>query len=349
MKVYNNQFTKKILIGMTAITLMTSSHVQAHAINEISEPVTNFKYYSSINYDSVTHENFNFLYNTVLNNIGILKNISVPFSHIDQNRHSNYMSDYNVGPKILLYFANYNYIKNTPLETILREQKIIDTYLDIESFGLNLDLNSAHGILLDLLTYNFQTFNKIKYDEYEFILSRDFNVKNLSSLINPAIFLVNENDKKIVDMQFKNLLNLIKYCNNNDKENIKKCLHEYFYMQVSDNNISAGAKWLNNVTNNGMCIKIIETYLINNYNKKELESLFGSIDSANLYFQADKPLECCEEYTTKNIYFDNITDPFLKLLLECDKKLHTDYYCNTDKHLLDSINLSLKKDKSKII
>ena len=96
-----------------------------------------------------------------------------------------------------------------------------------------------------------------------------------------------------------------------------------------------------------MCIKILETYMLQKYNKSELETIFGSFESANLYFELGEPEECCEEYSTENVNFDNIQDSFFRLLLECDKKLHTAYYCNTNNHLLESIDLSLQKEKTK--
>ena len=222
MKIYKNEFTKKILIGLTSITLLASSYGEAKAINDYKIPENNYSYQTTMD---VNYTYFNNFYNNVKRDIIIFKNIDIPFSHIDPSQYSSYSPNYDVGLKILLYFANYDYIKNTAVEDTLIAEKIIDTYSSVESFGLTLDLNAADSILLDYLTYNHQNFSDIIYDEDEFIINREFNLENLTQLINPSIFLMNDKDRIIVDRQFNILVELIKHCYNDNQEGINRCFY----------------------------------------------------------------------------------------------------------------------------
>jgi len=342
MKIYSNEFTKKILIGLTTITLVSSSFSEAKTIKNtsyIEQPV------QIVHENTINYKDFNNFFDNLGNEISVLNDFYVPTSHIDSENYY-YKANYDKGLKKVIYFANYDYISNTDLEKTLRDEKIVDTYQDSDFFGLNLNLQSAHEVLNDWLVYNHKCFVDFEYDEIELIKSRKFNTQNVSSLINPSIFLMNESDKKYTDTQFKKLVELIKYCNNNDKENIERCLFEYFNYQQNNLNVTSSTKWLNNVTNNNLCIKILETYMLQ-YCENKVKKIFGSFEYANIYF-LEGTTGYCDGYEVDKIVFNNIEDDFLKIVLECDRKLHSDVYCNTDEFLLESIDRTLQKISEKI-
>ena len=349
MKVYKNEFTKKILSGFTALMLMTTSYQVAHAITNTSNDMSTFKEKNTDIFKSkeITYEEFNHFYELVRSNISILEELNIYNSDIDFNKYGAYHPNYDIGLKVLIYFANYDYIVNTQLEDKLRDEKIVDTYTDTNCFGLDLDLNAAESILTDFLIYNYKNFNNIKYDDDEFIISREFSTDNLTALLNPSLLLINESDKKFVDLQFQTLLELIQCCSNNDKENIEKCLLQYSNIQKNYPNITIGAKWLNNLTNNAMCIKIIETYLIQICDKNLIEQLFCNISFSNLYFNDGVVEDEPEEYSVTGLDFSSISNQHLKLLLEYDRNLHSQVYCDKNTELLENMEIELGKNFSK--
>jgi len=346
MKIYNNEITKKILIGLTTLTLMSSSYSHAYAIKKTDNLAPSYSYQSMVDSGEVTYENFNNHLESISDVAKILEETS---THKYTNRYNPESAKYSIRMKVLNYFANYDYICNTELENKLREEQVIDTYNDMDSFGLVLDLGAANAILADLVTYNFKKFIDIKYDE-EFdwcIKSRKTNVQSISNMINPSIFVINQSDKKYLNDNFSILIKLINCCNNNDFENIKNCMAQYFSYQMNDSiNVSSGAKWLNNLTNNAMCIRILETYMVQYYDVNVLENLFLTLEDEELRFSEVYEEDCCNEYDVTSLNFDNITDYNLRIMLECDRKLHTNVYTNSNNYLLNSVSMSIENQNS---
>lgn len=333
MKIYNNKFTKKILIGLTTITLLTNNSAMSEVKYSNNPPI----YTTSSN---ITINSFD-------NHLELINKYT---SILEKNSTNNFINPYNKESskylnrtKVLTYLANYEYINNTDLEQILREFKIVDTYTIDNEFGINLDINEANSITSDLVTYNFNCFTNIEQNDYsEEIIKRKIDITNIDNMINPSIFLMNELDKEYVNNCFNILIKLINYCNNNDFENMRKCLLEYFNYQ-NNNNVNNSTKWLNNVTNNALCIRILETYIIEHY-YNQINDILVSYDEESLLFIGEID-EDSETYDASHINLDNVTDYNLRLLLACDKKLHIDTYTNSNDYLLESINENIKTNE----
>lgn len=344
MKIYNNEFTKKILLGLTTITLMTLSSSEASMINNADIKKNSIMQKIQIN-NEIGYADFYNFYEQISTELSFLQKYIFPASHIRPDLYYLY-ADYDKGLKKLIYFANYDYISNTALEEMLRNEKTIDTYSSSDDWGLNMNLVSAYQVLNDILVYNHKCFVDFEYDDFDLITNRKFKMQDGFSLINPSKFLINEFEKEYVNNQYNTLIELINYCSINDKQNIENCLSKYFNFQQNSLNISNSAKWLNNVTNNNLCIKILETYMIQYYDNDILDDIFSGFQYSELYFNTE--YELFDEYNVDNVNFDNVEDVFLKMLLECDRKLHSDVYCNTDEILLESIDVALQKYKEKI-
>lgn len=340
MKIYMNKFTRNILIGLTVTTLTVSSYSEAHAFNNENNLKNSSK---NIVLEINSLLQFDEFINSISEEVSVVKNNYIPDSHFVFPGKITYGSPFYRSLKVLSYLSNYSYLNNTSLEDDLRNEKTISTYALSDNNAIDLDLMDVESFLIDFAFYNQSVFSKIDYDDEELISSRRLDISELNSLINPSLFLINDNDKKNIDVQFNLLIDLIKFCYSKDTNHIKSTLFSYFEHQ-KNMDVSESVKWLNNVTNNAMCIKILETFLVQNYKKEQLEQIFNDLSSANLYFISDN----YDKSSISDINFDNINDEFLKLILEIDKKLHINCYCNTHEFLLNEVKNKLSKNNSKI-
>ena len=141
-----------------------------------------------------------------------------------------------------------------------------------EFYGFDLDYNQAQNLIYLINIYNHNVFDKIECDEEGYIVDRKFDISNINNLINPSIFMLDSNDENYVNSKFNVLKNIL--VNIDNKDELEKGVKEYFSIPE---NASKSAIWFNNMTNNVMLSKILETYIYEHY-----------ADNLSLEYVADK-------------------------------------------------------------
>ena len=328
-KTYN-----KLLSALTAFTLATTSYTGAYAITK-----NNLE--SSMNIET-NYSTFNNKADNIKKEID-KDNFNKPYPYTGFFEIDKFDIDLDEPIRVLLYFANYGIIANTDLEKMLQDNIVIDTYPSTDFYGFDLDYNQAQNLIYLINIYNHNVFDKIECDEEGYIVDRKFDTSNINNLINPSIFMLDSNDENYINSKFNVLKNIL--VNIDNKDELEKGVKEYFSIPE---NASKSAIWFNNMTNNVMLSKILETYIYEHYNHDEFDYLLinNNISGEEWFFNGEiKILEEPEFKTKPEVSLDKVKDSFLKEILNTLIYLHSSINVEAKQIIVDNFNENLDSKK----
>lgn len=259
MKLFNNQYTKRILSGVTGLILAVTpmSFAKATKItlqsngqeitidvpSNASLKVNNDGTYqvvfdgeevvnnSEITYEEavqervtlpMTMEEFNEILRNANNTLTSTKDFNIYPSYRFMGTDTYLDQDMQRDMKCLTYYTNSEYICGTSLEKELVNSAYINEYNFYNDPNIMTNTYSAYNLINQIADYNHRTIASLKCSKDGEIASREMQDNGVENLIDVSVFCRDEHDRKVLHEQYLNLKKLAYALISGDEEAIKE-------------------------------------------------------------------------------------------------------------------------------